>query len=41
MDSVKGALNPNDDVGFFEGMKDAFMPGTAPVNETASKKCGV
>ncbi|MCP4791537.1 MAG: hypothetical protein GY881_15005 [Gammaproteobacteria bacterium] len=34
-ESVKGALDPTDDVGFFDGMKDAFMPGTAPVNETA------
>ena len=24
--SVKAAFNPNDDVGFFEGMKDAFLP---------------
>jgi len=35
MDSVKGALNPNDDVGFFEGMKDAFMPGKGTVDPTA------
>lgn len=35
MDSVKGALNPGDDVGFFEGMKDAFMPGKGTVDPTA------
>jgi len=34
-ESVKKAVTPGDDVGFFEGMGDAFMPGTAPVNETA------
>lgn len=33
--SVKGALDPTDDVGFFEGMGDAFMPGKGTVNETA------
>ena len=35
MDSVKGALNPNDDVGFIEGMKDAFMPGKGTVDPAA------
>jgi hypothetical protein len=34
-ESVKKAVTPGDDVGFFEGMGDAFMPGTAQVNETA------
>jgi len=35
IDSVKGALNPKDDVGFFEGMRDAFMPGKGTVDPTA------
>ena len=50
--SVKGALDPTDDVGFFEGMGDAFMPETTsttdvlkaqginPVNATAAQQAG-
>jgi len=34
-DSVKGAVDPTDDVGFFDGMKDAFMPGKGTVDPTA------
>jgi len=48
-ESVKGALNPNDDITFGQGMKDAFFPGSTstadvladqginPVNATAAQ----
>jgi len=34
-ESVRKAVTPGDDVGFFEGMGDAFMPGKGTLNETA------
>jgi hypothetical protein len=51
-ESVKGALNPNDEIGFVEGMGDAFFPksasatdvltaeGIKPVNATAAQLTG-
>ncbi len=51
-ESVKGALTPGDDVGFVEGMSDAFFPGSTsttdvlqaqginPVNATTAQQAG-
>ena len=36
-DSVKAAFNPNDDVTFSEGMKDAFFPKPGGVDPTVGK----
>ena len=37
-ESVKGAVTPGDDVGFFEGMKDAFFPGRPTAEQVAQAK---